>query len=775
VSALARLRDPKTWLALVTLVAVLFLVLEDTQRAASPGPLTQAHAAVPELAGAAGCEVCHASAAGGALSGGCTSCHTAIGEQLAASSGFHGALTGVKPTDCGRCHVEHHGDEAQLVDARAFQLAGVPDRARFDHAFTQFTLSGAHAQLECARCHANADAERLEKGQARFVGASQRCASCHADPHRGQFDSDCASCHGQSSFTELTGFQHTEAFPLSGNHAGLACASCHVAGSPHAIEVVGAASYAEPPRACAACHASPHATEFLAQVAADARLEVGNSCASCHAALDGSFAPGAARMDAAAHAATGFELRGAHASLACASCHSGDSAGFTERFRGRPQACASCHDDPHGGQFGRETNCASCHGAQSWKPSLVDAAAHTSFPLRGAHATASCEACHAASPSGARVFRGAELSCEACHVDVHERRFERQLALVASEARAAGGSCGLCHEPTRFAQVDAARFEHAHWTGFELVGAHAALSCETCHPRAATADEHGRSFGRVQRTGAAELTHCANCHADVHRGAFDALGVRGDFCASCHTAHGFAAGRATFDHATSGFALEGAHQTASCEACHGTRAPSDDLPRSLGFVTEQRARGAADPRTCSACHAQVHEFHGAAAQATKDAALECARCHTTSSFADRARANFDHAAWAGFPLQGAHASTACEACHVPTAQGAAHVAKLGRAAGTDCAACHVDVHRGQFEREGRTDCARCHDPSRPLGEVRFDHQRDARFALDANHRKLDCSACHKPWPTPDGRSVVRYKPLGVECADCHGVSGKKDR
>jgi hypothetical protein len=192
-------------------------------------------------------------------------------------------------------------------------------------------------------------------------------------------------------------------------------------------------------------------------------------------------------------------------------------------------------------------------------------------------------------------------------------------------------------------------------------------------------------------------------------------------------------------------------------------------------VSEQRARGAADLRTCSACHAQVHEFHGAAAQASKDAALECARCHTTLSFSDRARANFDHAAWAGFPLQGAHASTACEACHVPAAQSSAHVAKLGRAAGSDCAACHVDAHRGQFEREGRTDCARCHDPARPLGEVRFDHQRDARFALDANHRKLDCSACHKPWPTPDGRSVVRYKPLGVECADCHGVSGKKDR
>jgi Zn finger protein HypA/HybF involved in hydrogenase expression len=50
--------------------------------------------------------------------------------------------------------------------------------------------------------------------------------------------------------------------------------------------------------------------------------------------------------------------------------------------------------------------------------------------------------------------------------------------------------------------------------------------------------------------------------------------------------------------------------------------------------------------------------------------------------------------------------------------------------------------------------------------VKFDHQRDARFALDAQHEKLQCSACHRAYQTAQG-SVVRFKPLGVTCAECH--------
>jgi hypothetical protein len=52
----------------------------------------------------------------------------------------------------------------------------------------------------------------------------------------------------------------------------------------------------------------------------------------------------------------------------------------------------------------------------------------------------------------------------------------------------------------------------------------------------------------------------------------------------------------------------------------------------------------------------------------------------------------------------------------------------------------------------------------------FDHDRDSRFALGAQHARIDCGACHKPYALTNGDEVVRYKPLPTECADCHGVS-----
>ncbi len=781
-SALAKLRDPKLWLAAATAALVLFLVLDEAERATSPGPLTTVHGAQPELAGNDGCERCHASdASANGFAGACSECHAAIGAQLASSRGFHGGLDAAQAQHCELCHVEHHGDAARLVDERAFALAGVADRARFDHGFTAFELIGAHTELECAQCHRHADAAQLAKGETRFLGLTQRCAECHEDPHRGKFDPNCASCHGQSSFTALDNFVHTEQFPLVGRHAGLDCASCHAKDGAFAIEVVGAVDYPRGPRTCQECHSSPHAESFVSAVAADARVAAASTCEQCHPSLDGSFARGAARMDARWHGASGFELRGAHRSLDCASCHAPELGAFRERHPGgRAQACASCHDDPHAGQFGAPSNCAQCHSEERWTPSRIDVASHTSFALTGAHAAVDCASCHATEPTGARVFRGAPRACESCHADAHEQRFERQLALAASDARAAGGACGLCHSPTRFDEVERSRFDHSHWTGFELAGAHARATCEACHPRSAAPDEFGRTFGRVASVEGARVTSCSNCHRDAHRGAFDAMyvtDVASGVCAQCHGFESFRPALASFDHAATGFALDGAHAEASCEQCHGPSPARVDPPRRLGFVAALHADalGTQGVQACAACHADVHAFAAARDVESGRAQLaqECSTCHTTSAFAQVDRAAFNHLAWTGFALDGAHAATACEACHVPTREPDAHGRSFGRAAGADCSACHVDVHAGQFARGGVTDCARCHDARLPLREVRFDHQRDARFALDKNHEKLACAACHRPTATSDGRVVVRYKPLGVECADCHGVSGRK--
>ncbi len=51
---------------------------------------------------------------------------------------------------------------------------------------------------------------------------------------------------------------------------------------------------------------------------------------------------------------------GAHASLACESCHKNGV------YKGTPSSCAACHSEPdfHVGKFG--TDCATCHSPTAW-------------------------------------------------------------------------------------------------------------------------------------------------------------------------------------------------------------------------------------------------------------------------------------------------------------------------------------------------------------------------------------------------------------------------
>jgi hypothetical protein len=56
-----------------------------------------------------------------------------------------------------------------------------------------------------------------------------------------------------------------------------------------------------------------------------------------------------------------------------------------------------------------------------------------------------------------------------------------------------------------------------------------------------------------------------------------------------------------------------------------------------------------------------------------------------------------------------------------------------------------------------------------LRALRFDHQRDSRFPLDANHAPLPCASCHRTVQTDQG-PMTRYKPLGTTCGDCHSAT-----
>jgi hypothetical protein len=228
-------------------------------------------------------------------------------------------------------------------------------------------------------------------------------------------------------------------------------------------------------------------------------------------------------------------------------------------------------------------------------------------------------------------------------------------------------------------------------------------------------------------------------------------------CARCHGVESFAA-VPDFDHARwTGFAVVEAHAQEECAACHPSRPEPDAHARSFGTVEERFGRY----RGCATCHADPHEgkFDGGREG--------CARCHGESSFRALPR-GFDHAHWTGFALTQGHASADCSACHAPLREVGANGRSWGHARGPGCADCHPDPHAGQFAVEGRNDCARCHAATPPK-YLAFDHEHDARFALGEAHGRLPCSACHAEVELAGGERAVRYRPLPIECVDCHGV------
>lgn len=773
-------RDPRLLLGVLTLVAVVAVVAYESRRT-SPGPLAPVHARETELAAADGCHRCHG-ASGESMAEACACCHAEIAAQLRERKGFHGAHDAA---ECGRCHAEHHGEAVELAGERAFTLAGIASRAAFEHDFVLFSLGGVHDELACERCHARAGAPLLAKGEKRFLGLDQRCTSCHEDPHRERFGADCAQCHGQEHpFAEHANFVHIADFPLEGAHAALACERCHAEDSVHSVARVAGNGTKPPRRQCAACHESPHGAPFLARVAELLAAQPGDSCARCHSALHASFAVEPPAMERELHTATGFSLATPHDRLACSACHGehGGASRFAERYPGRrADDCAACHADPHGAQFelagGQRPACIECHAAERFTPSKFDHAGHLAFPLEGAHARTACQSCHARARDGVRVFRGAPRRCEQCHADAHAGAFD---AFVERRAAASAGTCAHCHGTERFDDA-AASFgvaEHGPATGFALAGAHARLECESCHARSAQPDGAGRRFGRVSALFGERVDECSACHADVHGGAFERTGLAATVagrtgCARCHGEEGFRELRQPFDHgAWTGFVLDGAHASMACSACHGS-AERASTGRTFGLVS---ARFPGPPVLCATCHRDPHAgaFDREGMPRRVGGAEGCARCHTTRSFRELARESFDHAAFAAFPLEGQHAAAACEACHVPPRDPPAGGRRLGPAAGTECAGCHADPHAGQLARDGVTACERCHAPS-SFAEVRFDHARDSRFALDERHARLDCAACHRPSPLADGRVITRYKPLGTTCADCHGFRGRGER
>jgi hypothetical protein len=247
---------------------------------------------------------------------------------------------------------------------------------------------------------------------------------------------------------------------------------------------------------------------------------------------------------------------------------------------------------------------------------------------------------------------------------------------------------------------------------------------------------------------------CQGCHDDVHRGQFAAKYPR---CLDCHERLRFLPAHFGLqEHGV--FPLTGAHAAVGCRLCHGVEEGSV----ARGFVGIDRQ--------CKACHQDPH-----GGQFAKELdARDCDACHKKSAETFTIRP-FDHAVLAHYELAGAHAQAACNDCHrevkLKAKGGETMLVRAYRGTDQKCAACHEDPHRGQLAKDGQTSCESCHSSPVAWKELSFDHQTQSRFPLDGAHSNVPCDGCHPKVKLPNEKSLVQYKPLGVECENCHAFVG----
>jgi hypothetical protein len=622
----------------LTAATLLTVGLNPAHAQISPGPLSTAH---QSLTGTTQCASCHQFGAS-APTFKCLECHKEIAQHLSANRGYHARLGMKNPNgkDCVRCHLEHNGLDFALIHWE-------PSQKQFDHNLAGYVLEGKHVSVACAQCHT----PKNMTGQGRelikhkdigksFLGLSQNCLSCHADPHKGQLGNDCQRCHNVNDWKAAKGFDHSKTrYPLTGLHVQVACEKCHrpdVSGAPARFKGMRFG-------ACIDCHIDPHKDSFKQR------------CEDCHTTAGWKKLLSGFAFD---HSTTKYPLLGQHAKVSCAACHLHGDFKKQVAFVN----CTDCHKDIHKGQFAsreKKGECAECHTVEGWKPSLFGVKEHarSRYPLEGKHGKVECAKCHL--PAGeSTIYKVKFANCMDCHKDVHGGQF--------ADAPYKN-ICESCHTVQDFHRSLFTIVKHRE-TKFPLTGAHVAVPCNDCHREGITrVTDKILPFHFEDRS-------CTACHTDPHHGEFrDRMARRradgtSFGCEACHSTKSWIDVRG-FDHNKTQFPLLGAHRTVTCDACHKP-APG---------AKEIQFKGA--PQRCEQCHADPHggQF---TARAEK---VPCADCHTSQRWVP---STFDPDKRTKFPLQGGHEGVKCDRCHKSIQIVAGKDVLLYKPTSLQCAACH---------------------------------------------------------------------------------------
>ena len=464
------------------------------------------------------------------------------------------------------------------------------------------------------------------------------------------------------------------------------------------------------------------------------------------------------------HDITGYKLKFAHTDekVICKSCHE-----VGKKKRLTKDDCYSCHkkDDVkaagHNGDLGKK--CESCHIEKDWKKDTTFDHDKTDFKLKGVHVgnkaivygnnkgdKLKCSGCHARESKVVKYK--VNKDCYSCHKEV-DNNFGHKEQL--------GKKCDSCHNSESWNQENDIDFEHGRDTKFELKGKHFDVKCETCHNKT------------PYRYTYVTPKDCYSCHKkeDKHQGSL------GKDCSSCHNEKSWKEQNG-FNHSVdTKFTLRFKHVEAKCVACHKA-AP----------VYKQ------EPMDCYSCHKKDDEDKGH----KKHLGEKCESCHAEKGW--KIDLKFDHNKDTKFMIKNKHdsATVKCESCHSGYINDKLGVKnKFTEKTSSDCYSCHKkdDEKKGHKGHLGEK-CEKCHTDRGWKVEVKFDHNKDTKFALKFKHAtsnvkceschtgyldstvgknkftektKSDCYSCHKKDDDKQGHNGT----LGKKCEDCHSEKGWK--
>jgi hypothetical protein len=239
------------------------------------------------------------------------------------------------PLTCVGCHKkdDKHKDRYGMKCESCHAAVSWKEIAFRHDADTKYRLLGKHAETKCDACHT---------GHLYNDKLTTDCWSCHRkdDKHREQLGRDCAACHEPNDWKKTVRFDHNRSrFPLLGRHAKVECKECHAT-----------AAFKDAERECVACHRKDDRH----------KRTLSEGCAECHNARDWKI------WDFDHGRRTKYALDGAHARVACTSCHRAP-AEPGKPIPALPTVCVGCHrvDDFHHGELGPQ--CERCHVTRTWR------------------------------------------------------------------------------------------------------------------------------------------------------------------------------------------------------------------------------------------------------------------------------------------------------------------------------------------------------------------------------------------------------------------------